>query len=206
MLVWLKPPSLRFRAKVTLGFAAVLGISAVSMGLAYIGFERVSEGVVAYRTSVAESGLSRNIDRELISYQALTRYYVVTGREDDAKSALAAEARLRDAIEQSMKVTTSSARLTEITRLAREFKMFTKIFAEIVDVKNANDKIASVQMSRMNLLLRTNQSHTQRGVSQSALIPRKLWFLRVTRGRKFWEFWGQKGRFCSALCVSLGGS
>ena len=75
---FLKLPTLRFRAKVTLGFAAVLLISAVSMGMAYVGFERIANGVVSYRTTVAESGLARNIDRELTSYQALARYYVLT--------------------------------------------------------------------------------------------------------------------------------
>ncbi len=42
-----KFPALRFRAKVTLGFAAVLAISALSMVLAYVGFERISAGVVS---------------------------------------------------------------------------------------------------------------------------------------------------------------
>jgi len=41
--------------------------------------------------------LARNIDRELISYRALARYYVVTGKEDDAQAALTAETSLRDA-------------------------------------------------------------------------------------------------------------
>ena len=115
----LKLPTLRFRGKVTLGFATVLAITAVSMGIAYLGFERVSGGVATYRTSVSEADLARNIDRELISYQALARYYVVTGKEDDAMAALAAETGLKDAIDQSMKGTTNSARLDQITRLAR---------------------------------------------------------------------------------------
>ena len=63
-------PALRFRGKITLGFAAVLGITAVSMGLAYLGFERVSGVVSSYRAGVAESDLARNIDRELTAYQA----------------------------------------------------------------------------------------------------------------------------------------
>jgi hypothetical protein len=62
----LKLPSLRFRGKIMLGFVVVLAISAASMGLAYLGFERVSAGVVAYRNSVSESELAQNIDRELI--------------------------------------------------------------------------------------------------------------------------------------------
>ena len=92
-------------------------------------------GVASYRNSVSEADLARNIDRELISYRALARYYVVTGKEDDAKAALAAEASLKDAIDQSMKGTTNPARLDQVTRLAREFRTFTKIFADILKVK-----------------------------------------------------------------------
>src|ERR1700756_504121 len=97
---WL--PTLRFRAKVMLGFAAVLAISATSLGIAYLGFDRVSGAVVSYRTSVTEADLARNIDRELISYRSLVRYYVVTGKEDDAKAAQSAEATLKDAIDKAI--------------------------------------------------------------------------------------------------------
>src|SRR5258708_39671854 len=61
--------TLRFRAKIMLGFTVVLAISAASMAIAYFGFERVSTGVVSYRNSVLESGFARDIDRELTSYQ-----------------------------------------------------------------------------------------------------------------------------------------
>jgi hypothetical protein len=59
----LRFPSLRFHAKIMLGFAVVLAISAVSMGIAYLGFEHVSAGVASYRNSVEEADLARNIDR-----------------------------------------------------------------------------------------------------------------------------------------------
>jgi hypothetical protein len=38
-------PTLRFRAKIILGFATVLANSAGSMAFSYFGFERVSAGV-----------------------------------------------------------------------------------------------------------------------------------------------------------------
>ena len=72
-------PTLRFQAKIMLGFAVTLALSAATMGFAYMGFERVSAGVGSYRQSVAEADLARNIDRELISYRSLARYYVATG-------------------------------------------------------------------------------------------------------------------------------
>ncbi len=147
-------PTLRFGSKIVLGFAVVLAISAASMGIAYLGFERVSLGVASYRNSVSEADLARNIDRELISYRALARYYVVTGKEDDGKAALAAEASLKDAIDKSMRSTTNPARLDQITRLAREFRTFTKIFADILKVKNESALLAQNQLQRGGNALR----------------------------------------------------
>ncbi|MEA2869102.1 MAG: hypothetical protein QOE39_3817 [Bradyrhizobium sp.] len=137
-----------------LGFAVVLAISAASMGIAYLGFERVSAGVASYRNSVSEADLARNIYRELISYRGLARYYVVTGKEDDGKAALAAEASLKDAIDQAMKGTTNPARLDQVTRLAREFRAFTKIFAEILKVKSDSALVTQNQLARSGNMLR----------------------------------------------------
>jgi methyl-accepting chemotaxis protein len=150
----LKLPSLRFRGKVTLGFAVVLAITAVSMGIAYFGFERVSSGVATYRSSVSEADLARNIDRELISYRALARYYVVTGKEDDATAALAAEASLKAAVDQSMKGTTNPARRDQVTRLAGEFGTFSKLFADILNVKRESALVTQNQLSRSGNMLR----------------------------------------------------
>jgi len=137
-----------------LGFAVVLAISAASMGIAYLGFERVSGGVATYRNSVSESDLARNIDRELISYQAMARYYVVTAKEEDAKAALDAETSLKDAIDKSMRGTTNPARLDQITRLAREFKTFTKIFADILKFKRDSALVMQNQLARGGNMLR----------------------------------------------------
>ena len=137
-----------------LGFSVVLAITAISMSIAYFGFERVSAGVATYRKSVAEADLSRNIDRELISYRGLARYYMVTGKEDDAKAALSAEANLKDAIDQSMRGTTNPARIDQITRLAREFQTFTKIFADIIKVKRDSALVTQNQLARSGNMLR----------------------------------------------------
>jgi HAMP domain-containing protein len=137
-----------------LGFAVVLAITVASMGIAYLGFERVSAGVASYRNSVAEADLARNIDRELISYRALVRYYVVTGKEEDAQAALTAETSLKDAIDQSMRGTTKPAGLEQITRLAREFRIFTKIFADILRIKRESALMTQNQLARSANMLR----------------------------------------------------
>src|SRR5215475_783865 len=141
-------PTLRFRGKILLGFAVVLAISAASMGIAWLGFENVSAGVAAYRNSVTEADLARNIDREVIAYRALARYFVLSGKEDDSKAALAAEATLKDAVNASMRGTTSPVRLEQISKLEREFRVFTKIFADIVKMKEEGETLVRNSLTR----------------------------------------------------------
>jgi methyl-accepting chemotaxis protein len=145
---------LRFRGKIMLGFAVVLAISAVSMGIAYLGFERVATGVAAYRNSVSEADLARSIDSELISYRALARYFVVTGKEDDGKAALAAEASLKGAIDQSMKGTTDPARRDQVAQLGKEFQNFSRIFADILRLKQDSALVTQNQLTRGGTSLR----------------------------------------------------
>jgi methyl-accepting chemotaxis protein len=152
----LKLPTLRFRGKISLGFAFVLAISAASMAFAYLGFERVSSGVAAYRASTSESDRAQNIDRELISYRALARYYAVTGKDVDAKAALTAEAALREAIDQSMKSfdTSNSERTRLIARLHSEFHSFTKVFADVVKIKKESELVSQNELMRNGNQLR----------------------------------------------------
>jgi methyl-accepting chemotaxis protein len=176
----LRFPTLRFRAKIMLGFVVVLAISAASMGIAWLGFERVSAGVALYRNSVSQADLARNIDRELISYRALARYYVVTGKEDDAKAALSAEASLKDAIDQSMKGTTNPAGLDHLTRLAREFRVFTRIFADILTVKRENAMLAQNQLTRGGTMLRYKLDDLASNAAEAGLPAVELGAKQVT--------------------------
>ena len=111
-----------------------------------------------------EADLARNIDRELISYRSLARYFVVTGKEEDGKAALAAEASLKDAIIASMKGTTNPARLDQVAKLEREFRAFTKIFADILKVKDESARIAQNQLDahRQLAALQARRSSQQR--------------------------------------------
>ena len=149
-----KLPTLRLRAKIILGFAVTLAISAASMGIAYLGFERVAAGVVTYRHSVSEADLARDIDRELILYRSLARYFVVTGKEEDGKAALAAEAGLKDAINQSMKGTANPARREQVARLDKEFQNFSKIFADVLRIKQESGQLTQNQLMRSGNTLR----------------------------------------------------
>ncbi|UPK26768.1 methyl-accepting chemotaxis protein [Bradyrhizobium sp. 195] len=147
-------PTLRFRAKIILGFAVVLAISAGSMAFSYLGFERVSEGVGSYRSSVSEADLARNIDRELLGYRSAARYFVVTGKDDDAKAALDAEASLKNAIDQAIKNAKQPARLESLNKLAKEFSNFSATFAKILQAKRDSALLVQNQLQRNANLLK----------------------------------------------------
>ena len=175
-----KLPTLRFRAKVLLGFAAVLAVSAGSLGIAYLGFERVSAAVASYRNSVSEADLARNIDRELISYRALVNYYVVTGKEDDAKAAVSAEAGLNDAVERALKGTKQPARLEQLNQLAGEFKKFAGTFAELLKVKRENAMLTQNQLMRDPNMLRYKLDDISSNASDEGLAAIELGAKQVT--------------------------
>jgi len=173
-------PTLRFRAKIQLGFAVVLAISAVSLGIAYLGFERVSASVASYKNSVAEADLARNIDRALISYRSLVKYYVVTAKEDDAKAAQKAEAGLKDAIDQSIRETRKPARLEGLNHLAGEFKNFTGTFAEIVKAKRESALVTQNQLTRDGNMLRYKLDDIAGNASEDELPAVELGAKQVT--------------------------
>ena len=175
-----KLPTLRFRGKIVLGFAAVLAISTASLGIAWLGFERISIGVMSYRHSVAEADLARNIDRELISYRSLARYYVVTGKEDDAKAALAAETSLKDAILQSMKGSSNPARIEQIVKLEREFRIFTKIFADILKIKRESALLTQNALTRGGTMLRYKFDDLASNAAEAELPAVELGAKQVT--------------------------
>jgi methyl-accepting chemotaxis protein len=105
---------------------------------------------------------------------------VVTGKEDDGKAALAAEASLKDAIDQSMKGTTNPAGLEQITRLAREFSTFTKIFADILKVKSESALVTQNQLTRGGTMLRYKLDDLASNAAEAELPAVELGAKQVT--------------------------
>ncbi len=163
-----------------LGFVVVLAVSAASLGIAYLGFEHIASAVASYRNSVSEADLARNIDRELISYRSLVKYYVVTGKEDDAKAALSAEANLKDAIDQALKGTRKPARREGLDRLAGEFKNFASTFSEILKVKRESALVTQNQLARDANMLRYKLDDVASNAAEAELPAAELGAKQVT--------------------------
>ena len=138
--------TLRFRAKIILGFALVLVISAASMGFAQFGFEQVAAAVATYRASVAEANAVHEIDRELVSYQGLARYYALTGKAEDEKAAVSAQEGLHAAIARSMQAAAASGRHAQLAQLQGEYEAFNQLFGDIIRLTHDNQHIAADQV------------------------------------------------------------
>ena len=151
------------------GFAIVLAISASSLGFAYLGFERVSAGFASYRNGVSEADQARNIDRELISYRLLARYYVLTGKEDDAKAALTAGANLKEAINKAMKSAAKTARLESLAKLEQEFRAFSKDFTAIIQAKQQGANIVRMELARGEIMIDTKLSSIASAAAEAKL-------------------------------------
>ncbi len=145
--------NLRFRTKILMGCATVLGISAVSMGVAYFGFERITAGMASYHDIVAETDGARDIDRELAAYQLLVRYYALTGTVTDETAARAAETELGKAIKRASSAASAGNR-QKISALTGKFDEFTKLFAQVVALKVENAELASNQLLRLGNFFR----------------------------------------------------
>jgi methyl-accepting chemotaxis protein/chaperonin cofactor prefoldin len=145
--------NMRFRTKIMLGFVTVLGLSAMSMAVAYFGFERISAGMASYHDIVAQTDGARDIDRELASYQALARYYAVTGAAADETAAREAETALGQAIKAAQAVASGDNR-QKIADLAAKFEGFTTLFGQVVKLKADNAEIASNQLLRLGNFFR----------------------------------------------------
>ncbi|MBV5272030.1 MAG: methyl-accepting chemotaxis protein, partial [Afipia sp.] len=145
--------NLRFRTKIILGFIAVLGISAINMGIAYFGFERIAREIQSYQGIVAETDSAREIDRELASYQLLAKYYVMSGTPDDESNARSAEIGLGSAIAQAARVATGDTKKS-ILNLSSSYSDFAKLFGEAIALKTENASIASNQLLRMGNTIR----------------------------------------------------
>jgi methyl-accepting chemotaxis protein len=145
--------NLRFRSKIMLGFAAVLGISVLSMTTADLGFDRILESSQSYQSIVVQSDGARDIDRELAAYRLLARYYLLTSFVTDLNAAKEAEKKLGDAIARAAQ-TVSPANRERITSLSGKFDEFVKLFADATALRTQNSQIATTELLKMANIFR----------------------------------------------------
>ena len=140
--------SISVRAKILAGFATILALSVAGTSLAYFGYAEVSRGFAVYRSGVAAGINAQRIEREVAVYQLSARYYVATGNEADAASALSSEADLSKAIELSLSGAVESSRHGIIEKVSENYEKFKWLFAQILKLKRENVRLGGSDLKK----------------------------------------------------------
>ena len=151
--------NLSLRTKIILAFGVVTILFALNMGAIYMGYVQINDGQKAYRQSVASANVARDLDREMATYQLLSRYFVLTGADADAKAALGAQ----DAVKVAIKNSAAQAKkgdgqnamlLASALELQSQYEDFSKLLARIIALKAENAQISTNQVTRTGTMLR----------------------------------------------------
>ena len=134
-----------------LGFGVILCLWAISLGIAYFGFERISAGSKSYQDIVVKSDTVRDIDRHLATYRLRVRYYILTGALPDQTAAQSAETELSKATKNASLTGSPEDRQT-IAALEEKFSGLAALFAQIIEFKTDNAKKGPYLTSMMGLI------------------------------------------------------
>ena len=146
--------NMAIRTKIMLGFALVLTLSAISVAVAYMGYDKVSAAFSSYRSSVSEGLLVRNIDRAVTAYQMSARYYTVTGSEADGTKAQTAGLHLNEAIKAATEEMKDPGRRKTLGELAQKYENFSAIFGQVLQRKRDNATLAADELQKNFMTLK----------------------------------------------------
>lgn len=151
--------NLSLLTKIMLAFGIVTVLFVLNLGATYMGYGKIMEGEKAFRVSVTAANVARDLEREMTTYQLLSRYFALTGAEDDAKAALAAQAAVKTAIKNSTAHAQQGDQqnamlLASALELSSQYEDFARLLARIIALKAENAQIAQNQVVRTGTMLR----------------------------------------------------
>ncbi len=150
---WLS--NMSFSTKTFLGFAVVVLLSVASMGMAYVGYQKIRNNFASYKMSVTEADAVRTVERELTAYQLLARYYARGGAEADATATLDTEKAASVAIDKARAAIANPDRMAPIATLTERFRAFSSTFNEILVLKRQNATLAQQAVQNGGGMLRS---------------------------------------------------
>jgi methyl-accepting chemotaxis protein len=136
------------RTRIVVGLTTILALSLAGICVAYFGYGDVSRGFAVYRSGVAGGIDAQRIEREVAVYQLSARYYVATGNEADAASALSSEADLGKAIELSWSGAVEPSRHEIIKKVFENYEKFKGLFAQILKLKRENVRLVGSDLKK----------------------------------------------------------
>lgn len=132
------------RAKIMIGFAVVLLLSAVTMAGAWFGYEKILDGFGVYRVSMSESDYAREIDSSLSAYQSNARYFAMAGTKEAESAAEEARRRLEGAITAAKTETATLSWQQSIKELFEAYRAYTDAFNKVLALRSEISRSGTV--------------------------------------------------------------
>lgn len=132
------------RAKIMIGFAVVLLLSAVTMAGAWLGYEKILDGFGVYRVSMSESDYAREIDSSLSAYQSSARYFAMAGTREAEAAAEEARRRLERTITAAKTETSTLSWQQSIKELFEAYRAYTDAFNKVLALRSEIDRAGVV--------------------------------------------------------------
>ncbi|WP_192859684.1 methyl-accepting chemotaxis protein [Bradyrhizobium sp. DOA9] len=132
------------RAKIMIGFAVVLLLSAVTMAGAWLGYDKILDGFGVYRVSMSESDYAREIDSSLSAYQSNARYFAMAGTREAEAAAEEARRKLEQTITAAKTETSTLSWQQSIKELFEAYRAYTDAFNKILALRSELDRSAAM--------------------------------------------------------------
>ncbi|WP_192859579.1 methyl-accepting chemotaxis protein [Bradyrhizobium sp. DOA9] len=132
--------NISIRAKIMIGFAVVLLLSAVTMAGAWLGYEKILDGFGIYRVSMSESGYAREIDSSLSAYQSNARYFAIAGTREAEAAAEEARRQLERTMTVAKSETSTLSWQQSINELFEAYRAYTNAFNKVLALRSEIDR------------------------------------------------------------------
>lgn len=124
------------RAKIMIGFAVVLLLSAITLAGAWLGYEKILDGFGVYRVSMSESDYAREIDSSLSAYQSNARYFAMAGTREAEAAAEEARRRLEQTITAAKTEASTLSWQRSIKELFEAYRAYTDAFNRVLALRS----------------------------------------------------------------------
>ncbi|WP_170263565.1 HAMP domain-containing methyl-accepting chemotaxis protein [Blastochloris sulfoviridis] len=154
--------------KVSLGFACVLVLSALSSGAAYLAFKDVGANVDAYSNRVTVVGIVRDVDRDFLAFRRYVREYVATGHEQALDAGLKRRDSVKASIASGLETIKNPERLARMRGIGEKVDTYAKDFDRLVALRREQERLIHEVLDPTGARLTHALEQVQQGAAAKA--------------------------------------
>jgi methyl-accepting chemotaxis protein len=137
--------------KITIGFAAVLALTALVSVMSYRGFGSVSEGFDTFEQRVKMVGIVREVDRDFVAFCRFVREFSLSGDESLIEEARKRQQALSGSIKRGIDEIKNPEGRRKMMELGDQFEKYGKDFDGLVALKKEQNQLTKAVLDPIGL-------------------------------------------------------